>query len=93
MASHAVHGNWQDLISHHLEIKEDGFLPETRWTSPKPQPLFVAALITLDACEDYVSYLFPESDDKTKMRKSLADCKARAIEADCLHEDFLTSRQ
>ena len=91
MASHSVHGNWQDLISHHLEKDDDGFMPETRWTRARPQYLLVAALLSLDACETYISNLLPDCPDRTEVQKRISDCLRRVLEVDSLHENFLTS--
>lgn len=91
IASHAVHGNWQDLISHHLEKGDDGFVPETRWTRSRPQYLFVSALLSLNACDAYCSQLIPDCADKAEIRGKISDCLKRVLEADRLHQNFLES--
>ena len=90
IASHAVHGNWQDLINHHLEKEGDSFVPETRWTRSRPQYLFVTALVSLDACNAYVAILLPDCSDKTEIQERISDCKGRILEVDRLHDSFLT---
>ena len=91
IASHAVHGNWQDLISHHLEKDNKGFMPETRWTRARPQYLFVGALLSLDACDAYIANLLPNCPDRAEIRGKISDCLKRVLEADRLHQNFLAS--
>ena len=39
LPSHFVHGNWQDLMSNHLEFENGEFSPNPDWKTPRPQPL------------------------------------------------------
>lgn len=37
LSSHSIHGNWQDLLSNHLNKTEKGFEIDLTWTQPRPQ--------------------------------------------------------
>ena len=89
LPSHAVHGNWQDLITYHLEHENGEFSPKTRWGYPKPQPLFVAGLLSAETNILYLDEIIPECPDKKQMSKLLDDIILRIRTADELHEQFL----
>jgi hypothetical protein len=39
LASHSVHGNWQDLLEYHLDYDRTNFKPEFEWHQPRDIPL------------------------------------------------------
>lgn len=39
ISSHTTHGNWQDIILHHLDDDEDDFKLNLDWNLPRPQML------------------------------------------------------
>jgi hypothetical protein len=62
--SHEVHGNWGDLVEHHLEWSPDGFLPDTETGSVRAYEILAAGLISADAYERYTSCSLTVSPDK-----------------------------
>lgn len=93
MPSHNVHGNWQDLLTHHL-VEEDGkFSPKTEWTKPRPHLLFAAGLLSAKAMSIFLNRIIPECSDKSEITSLLNDINLRIIVADELHEQFLQKKK
>jgi hypothetical protein len=40
LPSHAIHGNWQDLITYHLEYDNGEFTPKTEWSLDEIAPAY-----------------------------------------------------
>jgi hypothetical protein len=89
LPSHAVHGNWQDLITYHLDYENGEFAPKTEWGYPRPQPLFAAAFLSAEINELYLDEILPECSDKNKINEILDDIIIRVRKADELHEQFM----
>lgn len=89
LPSHAVHGNWQDLIDYHLKCENGEFSPKPHWEDVRPQPLFVAALLSAEINRLYIDEIIPECSDKEQISKLLDDIIQRIRVADQLHEQFL----
>lgn len=87
--SHAIHGNWQDLLRFH--VKKDGmdFLPSPEWTTPRPQTAFAVAMLSSEACRIYSESFLPKCGDKEAILDLIRDCSKRISLADELHENFL----
>jgi len=90
--SHSVHGSWQDLYAHHLEVEEDGrFVPKLHWTKPRPQPLFVTATLAIQVAAEVAQFLGGEAA-LDQLDPLLADLDRRIREADSLHEAYLAPK-
>ena len=89
ISSHAVHGNWQDLITHHVRQQGDGFSPAAEWTRPRPQMMLPAALLAAEACKVYVTEILPECEDRVEILEYIDDFFRRAQLADRMHEQYL----
>jgi hypothetical protein len=89
--SENVHGNWGDLLRHHLKWTEHGFEPNIE-SSPmkRPQPFFALGTIAATAVIDYLQQVDGVllSDAITRL-KDLVD---RMRVADELHEGYLQKR-
>lgn len=92
LPSHSVHGNWQDLISHHLEYEKGEFSPRIKWAHSKPQLPFVTALLSADSNKLYLNEIIQECPDKDQITSLLDDIILRIRVADELHEQFLSQR-
>lgn len=88
-ASHAIHGNWQDIISFHLKKENDGFLPDTEWTYPTLQIIFSATVLSCDLLHNYAEEVLPESKNKRDLIESIEDIMTRAFKLDRQHELFI----
>ena len=91
MPSHSVHGNWQDLISHHLEYddKVGDFFPNSNWSHIRPQLLYSPTLISTDINKLYLEKMMPECPDRKKLILLLDDIQKRVLLVDKLHEEYL----
>jgi len=89
LPSHAIHGNWQDLLRFHVKQDRDGFLPSVEWTTPRPQPIFIIALLSAAVCRCYLNANLPDCEDRRFLLEMITDCEERIDEADELHEQFL----
>jgi len=94
LANHPVHGNWQDLLNHHLEYIDDKnrFLPETRWSRLRPQLLYASILYSAEINKLYLSKILPGCPDREKMITLLDDIMTRTVSVDKLHEEFLQDK-
>ena len=89
LQSHFIHGNWQDLVFHHVEYDNDGFLPKPDWCYSKPQALFAVALQSAGVNMFYLDDILPECEDKDQINELLNDVISRTRIANDLHEQFL----
>lgn len=88
--SHSVHGNWMDLLGHHLRYEESVFIPKLTWSSPSPQILFSTTLLSLETIREYLIYIGTSEDSNIIKRINTLFNKVRM--ADCAHETFLISK-
>lgn len=89
LPSHDVHGNWQNLISNHLEYENNEFSPNTNWKMPRPQPLFGICVLSIETDKMFIDKILPDCPDREKINKMLDDINYRARLVDDLHEKFL----
>ncbi len=89
MPSHAVHGNWQDLITHHVKQDNAFYSPSPEWTRSRPQGLHTATVFCADCDIEYTRNLLPECDARTEMISLLEDVVGRTRTAVEGHERFL----
>lgn len=89
--SHAVHGNWQDLLEYHLEDGDGGFTPSLDWHHPRPQMLFAIGLLGIEMIKEYISHVTDGGGDE--IAEHLDDLSERLRLVNHIHEAFLTSRQ
>jgi len=90
--SHAVHGNWQDLIQHHLAHTKEGFAPSVEWCSAAPERALHAALFSVEALKDYLPKL-PACSQRDHLSGMLEDAMEKILKVDKLHEEFLQKQQ
>lgn len=86
--SHAVHGNWQDLVNCHLTVSGDGFLPNPDWKESRPQIVLAAVILSSDASLTYLESL-PACEDRDNISQRIQDCLQRSRKVEELHETFL----
>jgi hypothetical protein len=86
--SRNVHGNWYDLLQHHLEVVTPGrYKPRFTETQARPQALLAMAHMTLPALTAYLAFL--STADTDQLAERLEDLDTRILLADRLHEAFL----
>lgn len=54
IASHSIHGNWQDILYNHLKKSEDRFTLNLEWQRPRPQIMDGAITLNLDLVAIFV---------------------------------------
>lgn len=73
-ASHAVLGNWQDLLSHHLTRREKKFKINLDWTTTRPQALDPPIIFNLGIVKDYIkSYSLSDEEEFERITNILTD--------------------
>lgn len=77
--SHEVHGNWGDLVEHHLEWSPSGFLPETGFTPARAYEIIGAGLLSADSYERYARRSVGSSRDWEFLADKLATYKERFL--------------
>jgi hypothetical protein len=90
LPSHGVHGNWQDLITYHLEYENGEYLPRTEWGYPRPQPVFAISFLSAEINLLYLNDIMPDCEDKKQIKAMLRDIMQRDLKCDELHERFLS---
>jgi hypothetical protein len=85
--SHAVHGNWQDLLEYHLDAEEDGYRADLKWHRPRPQLLSTLAHLAAITLLAYFEKRLGEAGEELSEKLSeLLDRIALYVQ---LHEEFL----
>ena len=86
--SHHIHGNWQDLLDHHLDFTEDGlFTPNLEWSQPRPQLLTTMAILSAEAVKEYIQWTkYPELSEHISILDNFIE---RVILFDRMHEEWL----
>jgi hypothetical protein len=92
-SSHAVHGNWQDLITFHLTRLGDGFQVNTEWSTPTLQILSAVILLSCDLLRDYATEILPDSESKNELLEFVEDLIQRTILLDITHETFIQNKR
>jgi len=92
LPSHAIHGNWQDLITHHLEYENGEFSPKTEWTQYRPQGIFAVASYSVMANSLYARKAIPQTQEAEEIETVLSDLMVRIKVANELHEQFLQNK-
>jgi hypothetical protein len=87
--SHSVHGNWEDLLAHHLFKDETGFYPCHDWHPPRPQQLEGVGFLVLEAIRCYLDHLNFRFAEKTELIQYIDDLKERILIISQCHEEFL----
>lgn len=90
IASHYVHGSWNDLITYQLEEDDQGNLePSPEFAPVRPQPILAACEVLADASAAYLRAVAPECDERDVLDERLAACHRNARLIGAIHEKFL----
>jgi len=85
--SHAVHGNWQDLLEYHLDSDEEGYIADLQWHRPRPQLLTTLAHLTVETLAVFFSDVL--GDAGNLLAEKIPDLRVRIGQFMHLHEEFL----
>ena len=85
--SHAIHGDWVDLVLNHLERREDGFLPDWNHLSTDGKLLAPVAALALEAAKAYLANFFNQNEAQA-LYDRLESVKARLLEVEFSRDDL-----
>lgn len=87
IASHSIHGNWQDILMNNLFKNSDGFEVNLQWNRPRPQIMDGAIILNLLVANTFVKKEELDNkeiyDEKFRMLREYLEC----IQLN--HEEFL----
>lgn len=89
LPSHCVHGNWQDLVDHHLRQNENCFKPNYEWNIPRPQQLISIGILSCETTYIILEKMFVDSFNKYYFRHKVLNVCHKFRELDRYHELFL----
>ena len=89
LPSHSVHGNWQDLIDHHLQYENDGFSPNLKWNNSRPEIITPVGRLSAEVCRIYLNEIIEDQELKMEISNMIDDYIERIILVDQLHEKFI----
>lgn len=93
ISSHAVHGTWVDLVLHHLEEKDDGFVPDPNWSSVDSRLLCPPCILVLDAARSYLQTFFGNLPELKPMYHRIKDLRERIKKLDDAHEVWFSEHR
>ena len=87
--SHAVHGDWVDLIKNHLQRKDDGFEPNYDRLNTDGGLLGPVGVFVIEAARDYLGTYF-DSPDAEPLHRRLVSVQERLMMVESAREDWQT---
>ena len=87
--SHAVHGTWVDLLLHHLEEKDGGFVPKPDWLDMDAKLLYPTCQIVLEGGSDYLMHFIGDLPEVKPLYSRIDDLQERILKLDTKHEEWL----
>lgn len=89
--SHSIHGNWVDLLLHHLEERDGAFLPKPDSVVPDTRLLCPINMLILTAVRSYIVKHFLNNHDEINILLNRIDnLIERNMEVEALHEKYLS---
>lgn len=92
--SHAIHGDWVDILKHHIEeIEKSNFIPNTKPLVPDTRQLCPVNLMVLNSVQSYIKKYFPiGNEDIEILLARVANLIKRNKEVDEAHEEYISQR-
>jgi hypothetical protein len=89
--SRNVHGGWQDLLQHHLNVSVAGtFTPRFEFSRPRPQVIYSLTHLIAETLIEYVAFL--KHPAAQPVRERLSRLVERNMRANDLHENYLVAK-
>ncbi len=85
--SHAVHGDWVDLVKNHLQRKDDGFEPNYERLNTDGGLLSPLGIFVVEAARDYLGTYF-DSPDAEPLQRRLVSVQERLMTVESAREDW-----
>lgn len=93
MGSHAVHGTWVDLVHNHLVKVPGGFAGNLEWSDSDGQLLGPAAVIGLEAAQNYVTEFFGDTAESPIIVERIIDLQNRILEVETSRDDWVPAEE
>ena len=65
------------LLMYHIDRDGEGFSPRGGWAALQPEIILIAALLSCNACEEYLDMVLPQSDDRDSISGMIKDLLVR----------------
>jgi len=91
-ASHAIHGNWQDIISYHVDAFRDGFEPYIHFNYPNCKVLNSITMMSCELLQEYSKQVLPDTINRFELLKELDSIMTRTAKLRFRHEEFYQER-
>jgi hypothetical protein len=91
IASHSIHGNWQDILMNNLSKKSDGFEINLQWNRPRPQIIDGVIILNLLVTNKFVEK--EKLDNKEIYNEKLKMLLEYHEIIQSNHEEFLKNRK
>ena len=89
ITSHAIHGDWVDLVKNHLMPKDSGFEPNYDHLSTDGELLGPIGIFVVEAAQDYLGKYFDRLDAEPLLQR-LNSVQERLIEVKASRQDWQT---
>ena len=89
ITSHAIHGDWVDLVKNHLMPKDSGFEPNDDHLSTDGELLGPIGIFVVEAAQDYLGKYFDRLDAEPLLQR-LNSVQERLIEVEASRQDWQT---
>lgn len=90
--SHAIHGSWVDLLLHHLNEKDDGFVPNMEPAATDARLLLPPATVVLRALRSYVLSNYSAAPESSILTNRIDSLIERILTIDSIHEKKLSKK-
>ena len=92
IASHSVHGNWQDILSNNLNKFEDGFKLNLDWQRSRPQIIDGPIFFNLDIMNKFVESELPNDENLEIIKTNYLSLRKYANLLNEFHEKMLENQ-
>jgi hypothetical protein len=76
LTSHAIHGNWENLLRQHLEEVNGGFTANPTWYDPPARVIWPPLVVSLETGRLYLNHIFP-GDEHQNLDEHIDDLERR----------------
>jgi hypothetical protein len=88
-SSHAIHGNWQDILFHNLKKNDNGFQLNMNWNRPRPQILAGAISLNIDVIRTLGDHKSEDDSKANELKEISQELSEYLLELDYGHEKWI----
>ncbi len=85
--SHAIHGDWVDLLMHHLDHIDGRFAPRIESESPSPSYLTPPAYFVLEAMKEYLLKYCDETEEVRAIQDRIYKARLFCLQSDSVDRE------